>query len=381
VFTPKAFQVIINEEQKTVLESWLRKGKTEKRYADRARIILSSAGGEDRDSIAKRMNVTPGIVSKWRRRFIEEGVDGLFDINRPGKPRRYDDQTEQRILDILDTDPPAGYTRWNGPLVAQELGDVSVHHVWRVLREKGISLERRRSWCISTDPEFTPKAADIVGLYLSPPEGALVISVDEKPCIQALERSQGYLRLPNGRALTGFAHEYKRHGTTTLFAALNVMKGEVKAMHTKRRRRREFLDFMNEVIGDAEPGQEIHVILDNLRTHKPKHDRWLARHRNVNLHYTPTHASWRNQVEIWFSILQAKSLRGGSSTSIRELRQHIDAFIESYNQSARPFEWRKVNVRNRRLENKFSNLCKQVVEINIFVYLNWCLYGQTGLRV
>jgi len=355
---PRAFQVIINEEQRTILESWLRKGKTQKRYADRARMILSSASGEDRDSIAKRMNVTPGIVSKWRRRFIEEGVDGLFDINRPGKPRRYDDSTEQRILDILDTDPPAGYTRWNGPLVAQELGDVSVHHVWRVLREKGVSLERRHSWCISTDPEFTAKAADIVGLYLSPPEGALVISVDEKPCIQALERSQGYLRLPNGRALTGFAHEYKRHGTTTLFAALDVMKGEVKAMHTKRRRRREFLDFMNEVIGDTELGQEIHVILDNLRTHKPKHDRWLARHRNVTFHYTPTHASWLNQVEIWFSILQAKSLRGGNFTSIRQLRQHIDAFIESYNQSARPFEWRKVNVKNRKLENKFSNLCK-----------------------
>jgi transposase len=136
------------------------------------------------------------------------------------------------------------------------------------------------------------------------------------------------------------------------------MKGEVKAMHTKRRRRREFLDFMNEVIGDTELGQEIHVILDNLRTHKPKHDRWLARHRNVTFHYTPTHASWLNQVEIWFSILQAKSLRGGNFTSIRQLRQHIDAFIESYNQSARPFEWRKVNVKNRKLENKFSNLCK-----------------------
>lgn len=351
-------EITVSEEQKAVLESWMRKGTTERRYAERAKIILLSSTGERRDLIAKRMAVAPGIVSKWRRRFLEQGIDGLFDLSRPGKPPRYDEATEQRILDVLDKNPPKGFARWNGPLVAKELGDVNVHQVWRVLRKKGVSLERRHSWCISTDPAFAAKAADIVGLYLSPPEGALVISVDEKPCIQILERAQGYLRLPNGRALTGFSHEYKRHGTTTLFAALDVMRGQVKIRHTRRRRRRQFLDFMNDVLRDTDPDREIHVILDNLSTHKPKEDRWLTRHKNVTFHYTPTHASWLNQVEIWFSILQMKSLRGSTFTSAQQLRHHIDAFTESYNADAQPFEWHKVKVTNKKLESKFSNLCK-----------------------
>jgi transposase len=153
-----------------------------------------------------------------------------------------------------------------------------------------------------------------VGLYLNPPEHALVLSVDEKPHIQALERAQGWLKLPNGKALTGFQHDYKRHGTTTLFAALEVATGLVKGDHYKRRRRMEFLDFMNGIVAEH-PGREIHVILDNLNTHKPKRDRWLARHKNVHFHFTPTHASWMNQVEIWFSILQSQSLTGASFTS------------------------------------------------------------------
>ena len=351
-------KITVTEEQRALLESWARKSTTEKRYAERAKIILLSSAGEKRDAIAKRMALAPGVVSKWRRRFLEQGTDGLFDVPRPGKPPRYDERTEQRILEVLDHDPPKGFSRWNGPLVAKKLADVNVHQVWRVLRTKGISLERRHSWCISTDPAFATKAADIIGLYLAPPEGALVISVDEKPCIQVLERSQGYLRLSNGRALTGFAHEYKRHGTTTLFAALDVMKGQVKIKHAKRRRRRQFLDFMNEVLRDAGADQEIHVILDNLSTHKPKNDQWLARHKNVHLHYTPTHASWLNQIEIWFSILQMKSLRGGTFTSAQQLRQHIDAFTQTYNVDAQPFEWHKVKVTNKKLEHKFSNLCK-----------------------
>lgn len=351
-------RITLSGEQKEVLENWIRKGKTEKRIADRARMILLSAAGEARENIAERIGVTPAVVTKWRKRFVEQGIEGLSDIPRPGKPARYDGTTQQRVLAVLDKDPPAGFARWNGPLVAQELGDVSVHQVWRVLRGKGISLERRHSWCVSTDPEFTPKAADITGLYLSPPEGALVVCVDEKPYIQALERAQGYLRLSNGRALTGFAHDYKRHGTTTLFAALDVLKGGIMVKHARRRRRREFLDFMNEVMADVPPDRDVHVILDNLNTHRPKHDRWLARHRNVHFHYTPTHASWLNQVEIWFSILQAKSLRGGSFTSVRQLRRHIDAFIEAYNENAHPFEWHKINVKNKKLENKYSNLCK-----------------------
>jgi hypothetical protein len=171
----------------------------------------------------------------------------------------------------------------NGTLLAKHLGDISKHQIWRVLGEHEISLARRRSWCISTDPAFAQKAADIVALYLQPPENAVVLSVDEKPHIQALERAQGWLKLPNGKALAGFNHEYKRHGTTTLFAALNVVTGLVKADHYRRRRRVEFLHFMNRVVA-GHPGREIHVILDNLNTHKPKHDRWLERHKNV--HFT-----------------------------------------------------------------------------------------------
>ena len=206
-----------------------------------------------------------------------------------------------------------------------------------------IDLAGRKSWCLSTDPEFAVKAADIIGLYLAPPEHAIVLAVDEKPAIQALERAQGYLKLPNGRALTGFAHDYKRRGTTTLFTALEVATGQIKAKHTKRRRRAEFLDFMNDVIADY-PDRQIHVVLDNLKTHKPKRDRWLTRHKHVHFHFTPTHASWLNQVEIWCSILARSTLDGASFTSVRQLRAAIDAFITAYNATAIPFQWHKAKV-------------------------------------
>ena len=241
--------------------------------------------------------------------------------------------------------------------MATALKDISDDQIWRVLRKHGISLERRRSWCLSTDPCFAQKAADVVGLYLHPPENALVLSIDEKPHIQALERAQGWLKLPNGKALTGFQHDYKRHGTTTLFAALEVATGLVKANHYQRRRRVEFLDFMNAIVRQH-AGRELHVILDNLNTHKPKHDRWLARHKNVRFHFTPTHASWLNQVEIWFSILQQQSLAGASFTSPGQLRQHLDDFIRAYNQTAHPFEWKKQTVFQKHPKTTYANLCK-----------------------
>ena len=182
-----------------------------------------------------------------------------------------------------------------------------------------------------------------------------MLAVDEKPHIQALERVQGYLKLPNGRTLGGQSHDYKRHGTSTLFAALNLATGEVTAQHYQRRRRVEFLDFMNHVIA-GHPGREIHVVLDNLNTHKPKRDAWLQRHKNVHFHFTPTHASWLNQVECWFSILAGKSLRGASFTGVRQLRDHIDAFIASYNKTARPFAWTKSEVHQKRLKPRFADL-------------------------
>jgi transposase len=350
--------VELSEDDRGTLESWIRSGSTEQRLVLRARIILGAADGESTMSIASRLGVLPTTVSKWRIRFSSAGIAGLSDAARSGAPERYGEKTEKRILDMLDKPAPEGYNTWTGDLLAKALGDVSPDHVWRVLRAHGIHLMRRRSWCISADPEFATKAADIVALYLSPPENAIVLCVDEKPSIQALERAQGWLRLPNGKALTGFSHEYKRHGTTTLFGALEVATGQVTAGHYNRKRRREFLDFMNEVVAGYPKDMELHVILDNLSTHKPKEDRWLARHPNVRFHFTPTHASWLNQIEVWFSILWRQALRGASFVSPRQVRQAIDRFIEAYSQVAHPFEWRKAVVHQGRLKHNYAELCK-----------------------
>jgi transposase len=326
--------------------------------AFRARVILAAADGGATDEIAEELSVRPATVSKWRTRFSRQRLAGLVDAPRAGRPVDYDEQTERQILGLLEEDPPQGYSQWNGRLLAEALGDVSADHVWRVLRLRKISLQRRQSWCISTDPEFARKAADIVALYLAPPENAVVICMDEKPHIQALERAQGWLKMPDGRALTGFNHEYRRHGTSTLFAALEVATGMVKTGHFNRRRRREFLQFMNEVIADYEEEQQIHVILDNLSTHKPKQDQWLARHRNVHFHYTPTHASWMNQIEIWFSILSRAALKGASFTSPQELRMAIDRFTEVHNAEAAPFEWTKKEVGPKIPKSNYANLRK-----------------------
>ena len=351
----RAVEVALTDEQRASLQSWLAAGKTERRLAFRAQVILALAEGLGNAAVAERLATRPATVSKWRGRFARGGVAGLADAPRAGKPRHYEEAHERRILAALDEAPPQGYARWDGTLLAQHLGDISKHQVWRVLRRHEIALARRRSWCLSTDPAFAQKAADIVGLYLQPPENAVVLAVDEKPHIQALERAQGWLRLPNGKALTGFNHQYKRHGTTTLFAALDTATGLVKAGHYRRRRRVEFLAFMNRLLADH-PGREIHVILDNLNTHKPKHDRWLARHKNVRFHFTPTHASWLNQVEVWFSILSGKALTGASFTSPHQLRNQIDAFIAAYNQDAHPFAWTKQVVFAKHPRSKYANL-------------------------
>ncbi len=335
--TRPATPIELLDEERAILEKWVRSHKTEQRIVLRSNIILMAADGLTTEEISKRLEVRPSTVSQWRTRFARNRLEGLQDSSRSGKPKKYNEETELRILEKLDEKPPPGYATWSGKLVSNALGDVSEHQVWRVLRKHGIHLQRRHSWCISTDPQFSEKAADIVGLYLSPPGNAVVISVDEKPAIQALERAQGYLKLPNGKAIMGYNHEYKRHGTTTLFAALNIATGQVKAGHYNLRRRKEFLGFMNSVIAEY-PKKEIHVILDNLRTHKPKHDRWLGRHKNVSFHYTPTHASWLNQIEIWFSILTRKALRGASFISVKQLREAITDFIKSYNKDAVPFE-------------------------------------------
>jgi transposase len=350
-------RVHLSEDEQATLREWTRKGTTEQRLVDRARIILLSDEGLTVEKIAERLHTRSARVSKWRQRFADGRLSALSDAPRPGKPPKYAEETERRLLALLDEPAPEGYAQWNGSLLAEGLGDVSADQVWRILRRRGIQLQRRRSWCITTDPEFGPKAADVVGLYLNPPENAVVLSIDEKPHIQALQRAQGYLRLPNGKAINGFSHGYKRHGTTTLFAALDISTGEVKTGHYARRRRREFLDFMNDVVAEN-GGREIHVILDNLNTHKPKRDRWLKQHPRVHLHFTPTYSSWLNQVECWFSILSRSALRGASFTSARQLRDAIDAFVKVYNAKATPFEWTKAVVHPSSTRRLYSDLCK-----------------------
>lgn len=337
-----ATPVVLSDEERSELERWVRVPTMEQRLAFRARVVLAAANGEGSASIARRERVRLNTVSTWRLRFANGGIAALKDQQRAGRPRQYGAQVEQRILAKLDEPPPDGYSTWNGSLLASSLA-LPADQVWRALRRNGIQLQRRRSWCISSDPDFAPKAAEIVGLYLSPPENAVVLCVDEKPGIQALERAQGYLRLPNGRAVRGQSHEYRRHGTTTLFAALEVLTGKVTGMHARRKRREEFLAFMNQVVA-AYPGQEIHVVLDNFSTHKPKNDAWLLRHPNVLFHFTPTHASWLNQVEVWFSILSRSALRGSSFTSIQEVCAAIDRFIQTYNRHSKPFNWKANSV-------------------------------------
>jgi transposase len=350
-----ATPIVLTADERTTLEGWVRSGAIEHRLVERAQVVLLAAAGVASRRVARELGCARGVVSKWRVRFARDRLAGLADAPRSGKPKTYDAVVDRRILAALDRPPPRGFARWTAPLLARELGDVSDQHIWRFLRAQRIALAGRRSWCLSTDPEFVAKAAEIVGLYLDPPEHAIVLAVDEKPAIQALERAQGYLKLPNGRSLHGQAHEYRRRGTTTLFAALEVATGLIKAKHTRRRRRAEFLDFMNDVIAHY-PEREIHVVLDNLRTHKPKRDRWRARHKNVHFHFTPTHASWLNQVEIWFSILARRTLEGASFTSVKPLRQAIDAFITAYNATALPFQWRKATVRPKGLATRITDL-------------------------
>jgi transposase len=245
---PEAREVRLSRKDRKVLEACCRSPVTLQRDLKRARIVLLAAAGRSTRSIAKEVGVQPRIVSLWRHRYADQGLEGLQDKPRPGKQPIYTKTTDKRILKLLDKPPPQGFARWTGPLLAEALGDVDVQYVWRFLRSHKIDLAARKSWCESNDPNFTAKAADVVGLYVAPPAKAIVLCVDEKPSIQALERAQGYLKLPNGRALTGQSHDYKRHGTTTLFAALEVATGKIIATHSKRRRRVEFLDFSH--VGD-----------------------------------------------------------------------------------------------------------------------------------
>jgi len=336
------------------LERLSRSRSGEVRLAERARIVLACLQGRRNDEVAREIGVRPNTVGQWRRRFAAHGIAGLRDEPRSGKPAKYGIELRDRILAQLELPPPAGMASWDGGALALALG-VSDHAVWRVLRKQGIQLQRHRSWCVSTDPEFAAKAADVIGLYLNPPQNALVLSVDEKPSIQALERTRGYVQTSSGKIVQGMKSTYKRHGTVNLFAALEVATGTIRGKTTQTKKRADFQAFMDEVIEDLPAGRQIHVILDNLNTHK-KNDDWLAVHPNVTFHFTPTSASWLNQVEIWFGIFQRKTLNNASFGSIEQLTKAIHDFTVAYNANAAPFVWRKREVKGAQLRNTIVNL-------------------------
>ena len=333
-----------------------RSRREEARMVERARIVLACLEGKEVQQVARERGASIPTVSKWRRRFAQNGVNGLRDRPRSGKPAKYDAHFRDRVLALLEQPPPKGLSHWDGRAVAEAVG-ASVHAVWRVLRRQGIYLQRWRTWCVSTDPEFAPKAAEVVGLYLNPPINAIVLSVDEKPSIQALQRPSGYVETDSGAVVRAMKSTYKRNGTWNLFAALEIATGQIHAQTTEQKKREDFRRFLDGVIRELPAGKEIHVILDNFCTHKKNQD-WLARYHNrIQFHFTPTSASWLNQIEIWFGLLSRKALRGASFASKDQLRSAIEAFIARTNEHPRPFHWRKREVKGSQLRNTIINLC------------------------
>ena len=281
----------------------------------------------------------------------------MYARHKGRKVEKRTPRLEAKILNwTLNRKPRDGSTHWSTRKLAKELGTTHMM-VARVWARAGLQPHRLERYMASPDPNFEEKAADIIGLYVNPPQHAAVFCVDEKTAIQALDRTVPELPLSPGRAERhGF--EYYRHGTLSLYAAFNTKTGEVFGRPVPRHTSAEFVAFLSDLVSRQPKRKQIHVILDNLRTHKPKHDRWLTRHPNVQFHYTPTHASWLNQVEIWFSILWRKVLRGASWTSPLQIRRAIDAFCEAYNEEAHPFEWTKCEVHQGTLKQKYADLCK-----------------------
>lgn len=342
--------------ERAELERLARSRTDPKQRVERARIILACLSGEPQAAIAARLGTRPNTVSKWRIRFAMHGLAGLADAPRPGKPKLYGPDLRTRLLALLEMPPPKGQAAWDGLALAKAAG-ARKSTVYALLQADGIQLQRTRSWCVSTDPQFAAKAADIIGLYLAPPQKALVISVDEKPSIQALSRTTGYVRTSSGKIARGLKSTYRRNGTLNLFAALDVATGEVRNKTTATKTRADFQAFMDEVIADMPADRDIHVILDNFCTHK-KNDIWLAAHPNVTFHFTPTSASWLNQVEIWFGLLTRKALKGASFDSKGALATAIQDFCDAWHENAHPFVWRKREVKGAQLRNTIGNLAE-----------------------
>ncbi len=330
----------LSVEEHDRLNDWTRRRKTAQALALRARIVLACAEPSPNREVARRLRVAPQTVGKWRSRFVERRLDGLLDEPRPGAPRQLTDAKIERLIATTLNTLPRDATHWSTRGLARKLG-LSQSTVSRVWRAFGLQPHRSETFKLSTDPLFIDKVRDVVGLYLNPPDKALVLCVDEKSQIQALDRTQPILPLAPGLPERR-THDYSRHGTTTLFAALDVATGRVIGELHRRHRAREFLKFLRTVDENVPTGLDIHLVMDNYGTHKtPAVRAWFARHPRFHVHFTPTSASWLNQVERWFAALTERQIKRGSHRSTRELEQAIRDYLAIHNQHPKPFVWTK----------------------------------------
>lgn len=336
---PKA-TLIVSDEDRETLTRWTRRRKTGQGLALRARIVLASSSGASNQQVAATLGTTNATVGKWRTRFIERGAGGLLDEPRCGAPRKIsDDQVEAVVVRTLES-TPRGATHWSVRSMAAETGlsRPTVHRIWRAF---GLQPHRSETFKLSNDPQLVEKVRDIVGLYLDPPDHAVVVCVDEKTQIQALDRTQPVLPMRPGQAERR-TFDYRRHGTTSLFAALIVATGQVVGDIRRRHRAVEFRAFLDRIDREVPAEPEVHVVLDNLSTHKaPTVQRWLLAHPRFHLHFTPTYSSWINQVERWFAELTRKQLQRGTHRSTRQLEDAIRLYLSTYNENPQPFRWVK----------------------------------------
>jgi transposase len=309
------------------------------KHAWRAEIVLLSADGHGTVEIMRRTHKSKTCVWRWQERFAEEGVNGLLrDKTRPSRIKPLDQAVIDKVVALTSTEPPHEATHWTSPAMSKAVG-ISVSSVQRIWRAHGLAPHRMHHFKLSSDPEFVPKLRDIVGLYIDPPAHAVVLSVDEKSQIQALDRTQPGLPIKKGRAGT-MTHDYKRNGTTTLFAALNVLDGTVLGRCMQRHRHQEFIRFLNAIEAQVPAGKLVHVILDNYATHKqPKVLAWLARHPRFTFHFTPTSASWLNAVETFFATLTKRRLKRGVFRSVVDLQAAINRYLDVTNHDPKPFVW------------------------------------------
>jgi transposase len=322
----------------------------------RAKIVLMAADGHSNAQIAAQCEVTPPAVTHWKKRFVAQGLAGLHDQAKSGRPRTHDDEAVAELLSKVLREAPPGSTHWSVRAAAEETG-ISKSSVARYFTLFGVQPHRTKSFKLSNDPFFIEKVRDIVGLYLSPPTNALVLCVDEKSQCQVLERTQPLLPMALGY-VEGVTHDYVRNGTTTLFAALNTATGEVIAQCKPRHRHQEFIAFLNHIDRAVSANLDVHLIVDNYATHKhPKVKAWLAKRARYHMHFTPTYSSWLNQVERWFGLITQQAIRRGSFDSVRQLVSNIERYVEQYNLHKHPFMW---TATADSILEKIGRLCKVI---------------------